>query len=81
VEATQLTTASPDYLLLARRAKWLSWASLGYMALEGLVAIAAGIPEGTAPHRQLQASGDKDGQPDAIVAAQGVTDRRAAQPG
>ncbi|MGH2847222.1 MAG: cation transporter [Thermoleophilaceae bacterium] len=39
--------ASPEYLRLARRAKLLSWASLGYMALEGLVAIAAGIAAGS----------------------------------
>jgi divalent metal cation (Fe/Co/Zn/Cd) transporter len=43
VEAAQLTAGSPEYLSLARRAKWLSWASLGYMAVEGIVAIAAGI--------------------------------------
>jgi divalent metal cation (Fe/Co/Zn/Cd) transporter len=47
MEAAQLTTASPEYLRLARRAKWLSWASLGYMALEGLVAIGAGIVAGS----------------------------------
>jgi divalent metal cation (Fe/Co/Zn/Cd) transporter len=47
VEAAQLTTGSPEYLHLTRRAKWLSWASLGYMALEGLVAIAAGIVAGS----------------------------------
>jgi divalent metal cation (Fe/Co/Zn/Cd) transporter len=34
---------SPGYLREARKAKWLSWASLGYMALEGAVAVAAGI--------------------------------------
>jgi divalent metal cation (Fe/Co/Zn/Cd) transporter len=39
--------ASPEYLRLARRAKLLSWASLGYMALEGLVAIVAGIVAGS----------------------------------
>ena len=43
VEAAQLTTGSPEYLRLAKRAKWLSWVSLGYMAIEGIVAIAAGI--------------------------------------
>jgi divalent metal cation (Fe/Co/Zn/Cd) transporter len=37
----------PEYLRLARRAKWLSWASLAYMALEGLVAIVAGIVAGS----------------------------------
>jgi len=38
-------TALPrrEYLRLARRAKLLSWASLGYMSLEGAVAIFAGI--------------------------------------
>lgn len=39
--------ASPDYLRLARRARLLSWVSLGYMALEGLVAIVAGIAAGS----------------------------------
>jgi divalent metal cation (Fe/Co/Zn/Cd) transporter len=39
--------ASPEYLRLARRARLLSWASLGYMALEGLVAIAAGVVAGS----------------------------------
>jgi divalent metal cation (Fe/Co/Zn/Cd) transporter len=39
--------ASADYLRLARRAKLLSWASLAYMAVEGLVAIAAGIVAGS----------------------------------
>jgi divalent metal cation (Fe/Co/Zn/Cd) transporter len=43
VEAVQVTHGSADYLRFARRAKWLSWASLGYMALEGLVAVWAGI--------------------------------------
>ncbi len=33
----------PEWLRLARRARLLSWASLGYMAVEGAVAIAAGI--------------------------------------
>jgi divalent metal cation (Fe/Co/Zn/Cd) transporter len=47
VEAAQLASASPEYLRLARRAKLLSWASLGYMALEGLVAIVAGIVAGS----------------------------------
>lgn len=46
VEAA-VARASPEYLRLARRAKLLSWASLGYMALEGLVAIAAGIAAGS----------------------------------
>ncbi|HEU0023114.1 MAG TPA: cation transporter [Thermoleophilaceae bacterium] len=38
---------STEYLRLARRAKLLSWASLGYMAVEGIVAIAAGIVAGS----------------------------------
>lgn len=36
-----------DYLRLARRAKWLSWVSLGYMTIEGGVALAAGILAGS----------------------------------
>jgi divalent metal cation (Fe/Co/Zn/Cd) transporter len=44
VEALQ---ASPEYLRLARRAKLLSWASLAYMAVEGLVAVVAGIVAGS----------------------------------
>jgi divalent metal cation (Fe/Co/Zn/Cd) transporter len=47
VEAAQVAQASPEYLRLARRAKLLSWASLSYMALEGLVAVAAGIAAGS----------------------------------
>ena len=47
MEATQVTHGSSPYLRLARRAKWLSWASLGYMALEGIVAIGAGIVAGS----------------------------------
>jgi divalent metal cation (Fe/Co/Zn/Cd) transporter len=47
VEAVQIAHGSSDYLRLARRAKWLSWASLGYMALEGIVAVAAGIVAGS----------------------------------
>jgi divalent metal cation (Fe/Co/Zn/Cd) transporter len=42
-----VAVGSPEYLSLARRAKLLSWASLGYMAIEGLVAIAAGIVAGS----------------------------------
>jgi divalent metal cation (Fe/Co/Zn/Cd) transporter len=38
---------SPAYLREARKAKWLSWASLGYMAVEGAVAIVAGIVAGS----------------------------------
>ena len=47
MEAAQVTHGSADYLRLARRAQWLSWASLGYMALEGIVAIVAGIVAGS----------------------------------
>jgi divalent metal cation (Fe/Co/Zn/Cd) transporter len=47
MEAAQVAHASPEYLRLARQAKLLSWASLGYMALEGLVAIVAGIVAGS----------------------------------
>ncbi len=32
-----------EYLALARQARWLSWASLAYMSVEGGVAIVAGI--------------------------------------
>jgi divalent metal cation (Fe/Co/Zn/Cd) transporter len=38
---------SPAYLREARKAKLLSWASLGYMALEGIVAVVAGIVAGS----------------------------------
>jgi divalent metal cation (Fe/Co/Zn/Cd) transporter len=38
---------SPEYLRQARRAKLLSWASLAYMAVEGLVAITAGVVAGS----------------------------------
>jgi divalent metal cation (Fe/Co/Zn/Cd) transporter len=47
VEAARAAHGSADYLRLARRAKWLSWASLGYMALEGAVAVVAGIVAGS----------------------------------
>jgi divalent metal cation (Fe/Co/Zn/Cd) transporter len=47
MEAAQVAHGSADYLRLARRARWLSWASLGYMALEGLVAVVAGIVAGS----------------------------------
>jgi divalent metal cation (Fe/Co/Zn/Cd) transporter len=39
--------ASPQWLRLARRAKPLSWASLAYMAAEGIVAVVAGIVAGS----------------------------------
>jgi divalent metal cation (Fe/Co/Zn/Cd) transporter len=47
VEAAQVAHGSADYLWLARRAKLLSWASLAYMGLEGLVAVVAGIAAGS----------------------------------
>lgn len=48
MEAAQAVThGSTDYLRLARKAKVLSWASLGYMVIEGLVAVAAGIVAGS----------------------------------
>jgi divalent metal cation (Fe/Co/Zn/Cd) transporter len=47
MEAAQVAHASPEYVRLARQAKLLSWASLGYMAVEGLVAIVAGIAAGS----------------------------------
>lgn len=36
-----------EWVRLARRARWLSWASLAYMALEGAVALAAGLVAGS----------------------------------
>lgn len=47
VEAAQVAHGSVDYLRLARRAKLLSWASLAYMGLEGVVAVVAGIVAGS----------------------------------
>ena len=47
MEAAALAAGTPEYLQLARRAKLLSWASLGYMVLEGLVAVGAGIAAGS----------------------------------
>jgi divalent metal cation (Fe/Co/Zn/Cd) transporter len=38
---------SPAYLHEANKARWLSWASLAYMAVEGAVAIIAGIVAGS----------------------------------
>ena len=43
MEAARVASASPEYLRLARKAKLLSWVSLAYMAVEGIVAIVAGI--------------------------------------
>jgi hypothetical protein len=48
MELPMAPAAPPDdWLRLARRARWLSWASLGYMALEGIVALAAGVVAGS----------------------------------
>ncbi|HEV3377526.1 MAG TPA: cation transporter [Thermoleophilaceae bacterium] len=47
MEAAQVAHGSVDYLRLARRAKLLSWASLAYMGLEGVVAVVAGIVAGS----------------------------------
>jgi divalent metal cation (Fe/Co/Zn/Cd) transporter len=41
--APAATISRTEYLRFARRAKLLSWASLGYMTLEGAIALAAGI--------------------------------------
>jgi divalent metal cation (Fe/Co/Zn/Cd) transporter len=38
---------SPGWLRLARRARWLSWASLLYMAAEGAIAITAAVQSGS----------------------------------
>ena len=47
MEAAQLAHGSADYLRLARRARLLSWASLAYMGLEGVVAVVAGVVAGS----------------------------------
>ena len=47
VEAALVAHGSGEYLRLARKAKLLSWASLGYMALEGAVAVVAGVVAGS----------------------------------
>ncbi len=47
MEAAQVAHGSGEYLRLARRAKLLSWASLAYMGIEGLVAVVAGIVAGS----------------------------------
>ena len=39
--------ARGEWLRLARRARWLSWASLAYMGIEGAVALAAGLVAGS----------------------------------
>jgi divalent metal cation (Fe/Co/Zn/Cd) transporter len=45
--ASVLAPATEEWLRQARRAKLLSWVSLVYMALEGIVAVAAGIVAGS----------------------------------
>ena len=45
MEAAAISRA--QYLHLARRAKLLSWASLAYMAVEGIVAVGAGVAAGS----------------------------------
>jgi divalent metal cation (Fe/Co/Zn/Cd) transporter len=49
LEANAVTAqlGGSEYLWLARRARLLSWASLSYMALEGAVAIIAGVVAGS----------------------------------
>jgi divalent metal cation (Fe/Co/Zn/Cd) transporter len=47
VEAATVAVGSAEHLRLARRARYLSWASLAYMAVEGLVAVIAGIVAGS----------------------------------
>jgi divalent metal cation (Fe/Co/Zn/Cd) transporter len=47
VEAAQIAHGSSDYLRLAQRAKWLSWASLAFMSIEGIVGVVAGIVAGS----------------------------------
>jgi divalent metal cation (Fe/Co/Zn/Cd) transporter len=47
VEAATVAAGSAEHLRLARRARYLSWASLAYMAVEGMVAVIAGIVAGS----------------------------------
>ncbi len=47
MEAASVRAGSSEYFLLARKAKLLSWASLGYMAMEGVVAVTAGVMAGS----------------------------------
>jgi divalent metal cation (Fe/Co/Zn/Cd) transporter len=48
-DSTVTTTASPDerWLRNARYARWLAWASLAWMAAEGVVGLAAGFAAGS----------------------------------
>ncbi len=45
--ATPLATGSPDWVRQAKRARLLSWLSVGTMTLEGVTAIVAGIVAGS----------------------------------
>lgn len=47
VESGQAASASAEWLRDARRAKLLAWASLGWMTVEGVVALVAGIAAGS----------------------------------
>src|SRR2546422_2274348 len=47
VESEHATRASAEWLRGARRAKLLAWASLGWMTVEGVVAVVAGITAGS----------------------------------
>jgi divalent metal cation (Fe/Co/Zn/Cd) transporter len=47
VATTATSVAQAEWLRLARRARWLSWASLAYMGVEGGVALAAGLVAGS----------------------------------
>jgi divalent metal cation (Fe/Co/Zn/Cd) transporter len=47
VRPAQPEVDRPEWLRLARLARWLSWASLAYMCLEGAIALVAGIVAGS----------------------------------
>jgi divalent metal cation (Fe/Co/Zn/Cd) transporter len=47
VESGRAASGSAEWLRAARRAKLLAWASLGWMTIEGVVAVAAGIAAGS----------------------------------
>lgn len=40
-------TRDPAWLRAARQAKWLAWASLGWMTIEGVIGLVAGIQAGS----------------------------------
>src|SRR5215475_404731 len=48
-DATATTTTAPDerWLRSARYARWLAWASLAWMAAEGLLGLVAGVAAGS----------------------------------